>query len=637
MLDRRLKRLLVAVLMIGVFVGVPVYGQQVTLEVLLTERDPNRNIVQDYGDVSWTAILAEEFMKQHPDIKVEFRYGTLEQATVMIASGIGPDIVNGAASGFTNLGRAGAFIDLNPLMDRDGIDFMADETYWPPQWEAYEYMGRHFALPQYLGTTALFYNADMFADAGLVDPDPNIETNTMDWEELEAISKRLTRDHSGDGVIDVWGFHKALRTNRVGYWLKAAGAEYYGNEERTVSALDTPEAMRALEFLQELRWQAGVLAPPGVTPRFLQGEAAIAEEGSWTLVNYLGLGSDGYPKVSFGWNLMPAPLGPSGQRGALATIDGYAINRNTQHVDAAWELLKFLAGPEANAIKAKYLGLQPSHRDVVPEYIGLMRELNRNVYDIDVHVFTDAGAYASPQINYAQQDLAAGLLNEAYEKIFDRNESVGSVWPEMVGRLNRILALNAGDVPEETVVWQDLEWKTRDFGSAVDGATLVQDDQLTLLAGGNDIWGTRDGFRYVYQEVEGDFTVTVRLESVPDTNNWSKAGIMLRVEETGESPNAAVLGTLANGVVMQERLYSGASSRTAGRTSWTSGRPVYLRLDRSGNTVRGYMSVTGTSWTELSVVNIDLPNRVYIGVAATSHVAGVLGDAIFADWNLVRN
>lgn len=111
-------------------------------------------------------------------------------------------------------------------------------------------------------------------------------------------------------------------------------------------------------------------------------------------------------------------------------------------------------GPEASAILAKYLALQPAHRNVVPEYISLMRELNWDAYDIHVHVVTDAGPYAYPQTLYADQTTASGLLNETYKKMFDRNMPVGTVWPEMVERLNRILASAAGDVPVETVTWR---------------------------------------------------------------------------------------------------------------------------------------------------------------------------------------
>lgn len=613
-------------------------SDRITLEVLLTAgRNPNVNVVQDYGPVSWTEILEQEFQKLYPHVDVVFRAGTMEQATVMIAAGMGPDIINGGHTDFVTLGRNGAFVDLVPLLAQDGIDYMADQTFWPPQWEAYQWKGQQFGLPQYLGTIAMMYNADLFAEAGIVDPDPNADTSTLDWYEFESIAKKLTRDRTGDGVPDVWGFNKTMRTNRVYYWMKAAGAEFYGNEDRTVSTLDSPEAMSALAFLQSLRYEAAAVPPAGVSPNWMQGEVAIMEQGSWALVNYLGLGSDGRPKVSFEWNLFPMPLSPAGDRATMATIDGYAINKNTRYPDEAYALLKFLAGPVANEILAKYLALQPAHRDVVPEYISLMRELNRDVYDINVHVFTDAGSYAHPQTLYADQTLANSLLNEGYTKIFDEHAAVGTVWPDIVNRMNVVLASAGQEATQDVVEWQGERWLTQDFNTSVRGSATVNGQALTITADGNDIWGSKDGFRYVWQEVEGNFTATVRLDSVPDTNNWSKSGIMLRVTDTPEAANVAVLGTLQNGVVMQERLIGNASSRTAGRTSWTSGSPVYLRITRNGNRVTGSMSTDGQRWTELSVVTIDLPAKVLIGPASTSHAVGVPGDATFSQWQLVRH
>lgn len=615
----------------------PVTAQEerITLEVVLTAgRNPHVNVVQDYGDVSWTQILTETFQEQYPHVDVQFRTGSTEQVTVMIASGIGPDIINGGHTSFVNLGRNGAFIDLNPLLARDGIDYVADQTYWPPQWEAFQYNGEQFALPQYLGTVAMMYNADLFAEAGVADPNPNLDENTMDWDEFESIARKLTQDVAGNRVPDVWGFNKTLRTNRVYFWMKAAGAEFYGNDEHTVSTLDSPEAMEALDYLRGLRWDAQVMPPPGVSPSWSQGEVAIMEQGSWALVDYLGSGSDGTSKIAFDWNVFPMPKGPSGERVTMATIDGYAINKNTEHLEEAYALLRFLTGPEANAIKAKYLALQPAHRDVVPDYIGLMRDMNRQAYDVNVHVFTDAGPYAHPQLLYSQQDVVNGMLNEAYTNIFDHNEPIGTVWPETIERMNRVLAASDREYDVEHIVWQDKTWATRDFNTVNRGASTVRDDQLTIQADGADIWGTRDGFRYVYHTIEGDFTATVQLVSAPDTNAWSKSGIMLRTEETAEAANIAVLGTDDNGIVMQERLLNGATSKTSGRTSWTNGQPVYLRITRMGDRVIGLSSTDGYSWTELADVEIHLPAEVLIGIASTSHAAGKPGEAVFTHWEL---
>lgn len=49
------------------------------------------------------------------------------------------------------------------------------------------------------------------------------------------------------------------------------------------------------------------------------------------------------------------------------------------------------------------------------------------------------------------------------------------------------------------------------------------------------------------------------------------------------------------------------------------------------------MPLNYNSWTELSVVNIELPSSVLISLAATSHAARVLGEAVFAGWSLMTH
>ena len=612
--------------------------EPITLEVVLAGgRDPNINVIQDYGDISWTKILAEEFQKQYPHINVEFRTGSMDQIIVMIASGMGPDIINGYGHKFHSVGRQGGFLDLNPFFEAEGVDFMAEQTYWPRQWEAFQYEGRQYAMPQYLGTVALGYNVDMFDEAGLPYPEPRLSSNTMDWEEFEALAKRLTRDVNGDGMPDIWGFSKSMtRTDRIHYWLAAAGSDFFGNEAKTVSTLNNPAAIAGLEYLQRLRWESQVIAPPGVPSGFLEGQAAIAEIGSWGLVNYLGLKSDGSPKVTFEWNLFPMPVGPAGVRATLATNDGYAINRNTKHPEEAYLLLRFLTGREANEIKAKYLGLQPAHRDAVPEYIGLMQEVNRDVYDLDLFVYAEAGAYAHPEVIYADPILGESILKELYIKVLDENQPVAPTLEDAIARLNRgSAAVDRGPVVR-SVQWLGAEWTAREFDTVMPGEVRVEGDKLVLVAAGTDIESYKDSFGYVYQKVSGDFTATVRLHSAPPTHNWSKSGLMIRADETELAANVAVLGTHNRGLVVQQRLAAGSATEQPARiSSWQNGDPVYMRIIRRGNEVTAQISEDGKAWQTLARITLELPETVLIGLASTSHAAGTLGEAVFSDWELV--
>ena len=165
-------------------------------------------------------------------------------------------------------------------------------------------------------------------------PRPDQGPTSIPWTGTGSSNRQKSlKDLTGDGVPDVWGFQKWMnQPDRLHYWLAAAGSDFYGNEDKTVSTMDNPQAIQAIEFLRSLRWDARAVAPPGVEPSFIAGQAAIWEDGSWRLVEMLGRAKDGYPKVSFEWNVFPMPIGPSGKRYTLATTDGYAINRNTKHL-----------------------------------------------------------------------------------------------------------------------------------------------------------------------------------------------------------------------------------------------------------------------------------------------------------------
>lgn len=435
---KRLSLTLAVVLLLAA-AGPSALAEQIVLEAALIKgRDPFQNVVQDYGDIVWTELIIREFEKRYPNIKVNIVPGDINQIAIAIASGIGPDLVNGAGTTFNALGRQGAFLDLTPFLENDDASFL--DNYWPRQMEAFMHEGRLFALPDYLGTLAMYYNVELFERFGVAPPSANLFENNMDWGEFEELLKKLTRDIDGDGVTDVYGFQKSVSLDRIMYWMIAAGAEYYVNGDPSVSALDSEEAIRALEYLANLRWDAGVMRPGGVPQLFENGGVAVEEGGSWLIARRLGIDSTGAAKIPFRWNVFPVPIGPSGQRATLATTDGWAINKNTDHPEAAYLLLKFLAGPEANEIRAKYVALQPAHREVIPEYISLMQSLNSEARYLNVNAFTDVAPWAYPQPFYTDQAAADRFIREATVAIFDNHQPVASTWRETIRRLNAHLS-----------------------------------------------------------------------------------------------------------------------------------------------------------------------------------------------------
>ncbi|MBA4384659.1 MAG: hypothetical protein C0410_07975, partial [Anaerolinea sp.] len=69
------------------------------------------------------------------------------------------------------------------------------------------------------------------------------------------------------------------------------------------------------------------------------------------------------------------------------------------------------------------------------------------------------------------------------------------------------------------------------------GKTTNKNNTIEITAGGVDIWGVADQFHFAYLESEGDFQITVRLESFTKADLYSKAGIMVRESLEAESPH----------------------------------------------------------------------------------------------------
>ena len=157
----------------------------------------------------------------------------------------------------------------------------------------------------------------------------------------------------------------------------------------------------------------------------------------------------------------------------------------------------------------------------------------------------------------------------------------------------------------------------------------------TVLAGGADIWGTRDEFHYIYNEASGDFDVKANVLGIYAGNSWAKAGLMARKDLTTNSENTAVLATRreGNGCVFQWRLNSGdESSSTYGPSPTT--QPIWVRLVREGNTFTGYNSKDGVNWDFIDQKDINMDDTIYVGLAATSHNADSLSYNIFSGYGV---
>jgi hypothetical protein len=178
-------------------------------------------------------------------------------------------------------------------------------------------------------------------------------------------------------------------------------------------------------------------------------------------------------------------------------------------------------------------------------------------------------------------------------------------------------------------------WQWTEIGNVVtNGWSWYEDNAFGLAAAGADIWNQADAFGYIYQPLNGDGVITVRVANQQPTDPWAKAGVMIRESLTPGSRHATMVATPGNLVSFQRRLVTGDISyedQAQVGTGTNGAAPYWVRLVRSGSNFRGYSSPDGSNWTQLgSLITItNFASSVYWGLAVTAHTTNTPSLASF--------
>jgi len=165
------------------------------------------------------------------------------------------------------------------------------------------------------------------------------------------------------------------------------------------------------------------------------------------------------------------------------------------------------------------------------------------------------------------------------------------------------------------------------MGSFVEGPTGT----YTMTAKGVDIWDNSDQLHFAYKELSGAGTIIAKVESVENTHEWAKAGVMIRDTLEAGSRHAMVAITPGNGVWFGRRETAGGSSSSDNEAGITA--PQWMKIERTiGGLVNAYYSANGTTWTQLGTSGpVTMNTPMYIGLALTSHSSGVVCEAKFSN------
>lgn len=310
-------------------------GEQVTIKIA----------AWDATTSATTQPLIDAFEAANPNIKVELidiaSADYTQKLTVMLNGGNDLDVVWIKDGDTTpSIAARGQLEDLTPYIERDGVDLSA----YNGVAETLNMNGEQVALPISTGFYILFYNKDIFDEAGVEYP-----SNDMTWEEFEELAAKVTIGEGNDkkygALIHTW----------------QACVQNWGVQDGVHTILDTDYSFFKPYYEMVLRMQdAGTVMDFSTlktgnihySSPFLQGQIAMMPMGTWFMATIISKINEGESTIN--WGIATIPHADDLEAGyTVGSTTPMGINAKSNNKEAAWEFVKFACGEEGAKIYAE--------------------------------------------------------------------------------------------------------------------------------------------------------------------------------------------------------------------------------------------------------------------------------------------
>jgi multiple sugar transport system substrate-binding protein len=199
--------------------------------------------------------------------------------------------------------------------------------------QAFRRFGRVWMLPWQAQPVMLFYNRQMFDQAGAVPPEKR-----WTWRDVEALGGFLTR---GQDKNKIWGFDIGTGPEPLIY--QNGGRIVDDPVEPTRPTLDEPPNIEALAWVEDVMKRLRIL-PSGSDVRGDQRMGAFASEQIAMRLDRMSIRAGtfvGSPKPwAFRWAAVPPPARVTGA--TTANVQSWGILSNSLQVDEAWSFIRHM-------------------------------------------------------------------------------------------------------------------------------------------------------------------------------------------------------------------------------------------------------------------------------------------------------
>ncbi|WP_193312960.1 ABC transporter substrate-binding protein [Georgenia subflava] len=322
----------------------------------------------------WDGVV-DRFTEAHSDIDftVELQPwdGRLERVTTALASGSGPDIVLLTPEQVNQFAEAGSVQPVNDLLE-DGVEpFNENAT------GSVTVDGETFAVPIYQTVLAPAYNTALLDELGLEIP--------TTWDDVREIAPEVV--DAGYSVFDFGASPDAALNVTFFPFLWQAGGNVFTRDGSDI-AIDSPEAIEALEFLVDLH-EMGALAPDTPTVGHeLEGRPFWLGDA---IMHYgLDLSQVRQSAEILGEDNVVAGMPLTGEEQATYGVPGLlAVSHAAEDTEAVGTVLSFLSSPEEQVQLSDASGFFPARADAevehADEYAEVLFEASKVAVPGEIH------------------------------------------------------------------------------------------------------------------------------------------------------------------------------------------------------------------------------------------------------------
>ena len=171
-----------------------------------------------------------------------------------------------------------------------------------------------------------------------------------------------------------------------------------------------------------------------------------------------------------------------------------------------------------------------------------------------------------------------------------------------------------------------------DVGSVgTPGSSKFENGTWTVNGAGADLsGGSDDSFHFVCTKLKGDGSFIAKVNTIENGKSGAKAMVVIRESLSSDSKMAAVAARATLGSEFLSRGFDAADG--SGYQEFPLSKvPCWIKIERRGESVTGYVGPDGVSWTPIQHTLFTLPKNCYIGLGVTSRNTGELSTATFSN------